>query len=93
MDDGAAVKTLIDRRLSGARRGLSPPRKRRACGFCLSILAAMVKIHQGFQSLSNADFCFGYNGPHARGIVLPQGDASPSKMGARIATQVRAVAV
>jgi len=27
------------------------------------------------------------------GIVLPQGDASPSKMGARIATQVRAVAV
>ncbi|MEC5408796.1 hypothetical protein VOM14_24905 [Paraburkholderia sp. MPAMCS5] len=64
-----------------------------AAGFRLLIFAAMEKIHQGFQSLSDAEFCFGYNALHAQGIVLSQGDASPSKMGARIATQVWAVAV
>ncbi|WNC89613.1 hypothetical protein RI103_18365 [Paraburkholderia sp. FT54] len=64
-----------------------------AAGVGLLIFAAVVKIHQGFQSLVIPKFCFRYNGLHAQGIVLPQDDASPSKMGARIVTQVWAVAL
>jgi hypothetical protein len=54
--------------------------------------AANVKIRQGFQALVISKFSFGYNALHAQGTVLPHGDASPSKMGTRIAIQVWAVA-
>jgi hypothetical protein len=59
--------------------------------FLGSIFALNVKIDEGFQSLNVSKFCFRYNGGHVQVTVLPQGDASPSKMGARIATQVWAV--
>ncbi|WP_454824452.1 hypothetical protein [Paraburkholderia xenovorans] len=90
MDERAAGKTLI----VPASRPYPPSCSSRvAAGFPLPIFAAEVKIHQGFQSLVIPKFCFGYNGLHAQGTVLPQGDASPSKMGTRIATQVWAVAL
>jgi hypothetical protein len=50
-----------------------------------------VKIGQGLQSVTVFKFCFRYNGGHVQVTVLPHGDASPSQMGARIATQVWAV--
>jgi hypothetical protein len=63
-----------------------------AAAIRLPIFATNVKIHQGFQVLAISKVCFGYNGPHAQETVMSHGDASPSKMGPRIATQVWAVA-
>jgi hypothetical protein len=71
---------------------LAEPLNPAGAGFCLLIFAANVRIHQAFHVLGVSKFCFGYNGPHAQVTVLSHGDASPSKMDTRIATQVWAVA-
>ncbi|MBC8723128.1 hypothetical protein F6X37_16505 [Paraburkholderia sp. 31.1] len=45
----------------------------------MSIFAINVKIDQVFEQLAIPTKSFGYNGLHALGIVLPQGDAFPQK--------------
>ena len=52
-----------------------------AAGFRRLILAAKVKIHQGFQSLANLEFCFGYNAPYAQRIVHATRRCVPIKNG------------
>jgi hypothetical protein len=88
MGDGAAGKTLI---VPAPRRPSPRLGHARQRVFRLPIFAAKVKIHQSFQLLAISKFSFAYNEPHAQATVMSRGDASPSKMGPRIAIQVWAV--
>ncbi|MGF6570263.1 hypothetical protein ABH945_002374 [Paraburkholderia sp. GAS333] len=89
MGDGAAGKSLIVPASCRCLPLVVVAQKQR---LHRSIFALNVKIGQGLQSVTVSIFCFRYNGGHVQVTVLPQGDASPSQMGARIATQVWAVA-